>query len=87
MKLPKLRKRRESFYIEIMINCRWSSVIRDAAKECEQWTAQKILEAKANKLADDLTELCHCIWNKESKAWLSLARAWRKSNLKKKIKF
>ena len=53
MKLPKPRKRGEAFYIEIMINGKRSSATRDTAKECEQWAAQKMLEAKANQLAED----------------------------------
>lgn len=53
MKLLKPRKRGEAFYIEIMINGKCSSATRDTAKECEQWAAQKALEPKANKFAED----------------------------------
>lgn len=53
MKIPKPRKRGESYYIEIMINGKRSSATRDTAKECEQWAAQKLLESKANQLAED----------------------------------
>ena len=53
MKIPKPRKRGEAYYIEIMINGKRSSATRDTARECEQWAAQKLLEAKANKLAED----------------------------------
>lgn len=53
MKIPKPRKRGEAYYIEIMIDGKRSSATRDTARECEQWAAQKILEAKANKLAED----------------------------------
>lgn len=53
MKIPKPRKRGEAYYIEIMIDGKRSSATRDTAKECEQWAAQKLLEAKANKLAED----------------------------------
>lgn len=53
MKIPKPRKRGEAFYIEIMINGKRSSATRDTSKECEQWAAQKILEARANQLAED----------------------------------
>lgn len=54
MKIPKPRKRGEAYYIEIMINGKRSSATRDTAKECEQWAAQKMLEARANQLAEDL---------------------------------
>ena len=53
MKIPKPRRRGEAYYIEIMINGKRSSATRDTQKECEQWAAQKLLEAKANKLAED----------------------------------
>lgn len=53
MKIPKPRQRGEAFYIEIMINGKRSSATRDTAKECEQWAAQKMLEARANQLAED----------------------------------
>lgn len=53
MKIPKPRKRGEAYYIEIMINGKRSSATRDTIKECEQWAAQKMLEAKANQLAED----------------------------------
>ncbi|WP_317033364.1 hypothetical protein [Acinetobacter sp. SAAs474] len=46
MKILKPRKRGEAYYIEIMINGKRSSATRDTAKECEQWAAQKLLEAK-----------------------------------------
>ena len=47
MKLPKPRKRGDAYQIEIMINGKRKSATRDTAKECEQWAAQKLLEAKA----------------------------------------
>ena len=53
MKLPKPIKRGESYQIKIMIDGKRISATRDTAKECEQWAAQKLLEAKANKLAED----------------------------------
>jgi hypothetical protein len=36
------------------------SATRDTVKECEQWAAQKLLEAKANKLAEDQGIKQHC---------------------------
>lgn len=30
---------------------------------------------------DDLTELCRRIWSKESKAWVTLAKAWNKIDI------
>ena len=30
---------------------------------------------------NDLTELCRRIWSKESKAWLTLAKAWKKIDI------
>ena len=50
MKLPKPRKRGSSYMIEIMIDGKRSSCTRDTAKECEQWAAQRLLEAKAKKV-------------------------------------
>ncbi|ENU16387.1 hypothetical protein PFCIP103579_1525 [Prolinoborus fasciculus] len=55
MKLPKPRKRGSAYYIELMINGKRSSATRDTAKECEQGVAQKMLEAKVNQMAEDLS--------------------------------
>jgi len=54
MKMPKAVKRGESYRIKIMIAGKTYSVTKDTVKECEQWAAQKMLEAKANKLSEDL---------------------------------
>jgi hypothetical protein len=54
MKMPKAVKRGESYRIKIMIAGTTYSATRDTVKECEQWAAQKMLEAKANKLSEDL---------------------------------
>lgn len=51
--MPKPIKRGESYRIKIMIAGKTYSATRDTVKECEQWAAQKLLEAKANKLAED----------------------------------
>lgn len=53
MKIPKPVKRGESYRIKIMIAGKTYTATRDTAKECEQWAAQKLLEAKANQLAED----------------------------------
>lgn len=53
MKLPKPVKRGESYRIKIMIAGVTHTATRDTVKECEQWAAQKLLEAKANQLAVD----------------------------------
>ena len=88
MKIPKPRKRGEAFYIEIMINGKRSSATRDTSKECEQWAAQKILEARANQLAEDqgvkqhypFKTLFHKYYDEVGKkiTWLNLrqAAAW-----------
>lgn len=47
MKLPKPRKRGDSYRIEIMIDGKRLSATRDTIKECNQWASQKILEHKA----------------------------------------
>ncbi|PKD80210.1 tyrosine-type recombinase/integrase [Acinetobacter radioresistens] len=54
MKIPKPRKRGQSYFIEIMVKGKRHSATRDTEKECEQWAAQKILESKAKQAADDL---------------------------------
>lgn len=54
MKLPKPVKRGSSYRVKIMIDGKTYSATRDTAKECEQWAAQKVLEAKANKLEEDM---------------------------------
>lgn len=36
------------------------------------------LSEEADQQFDDLTELCRRIWAKESKAWVNLARVWKK---------
>ena len=51
--MPKAVKRGSVCYIELMINGKRHSATRETPKECEQWAAQKVLEAKANKLAED----------------------------------
>lgn len=50
MKLPKPRKRGESYQIEIMIAGKRYSATRDTAAECTKWASQKILEHKAGLL-------------------------------------
>lgn len=53
MKLPKPRKRGDSYRIELMIDGKRISATRDTAKECEQWAAERILEHKAqSKLSE-----------------------------------
>lgn len=49
MKLPKPIKRGESFQIKIMIDGKRYTATRDTERECEQWAARKLLEAKADK--------------------------------------
>lgn len=41
MKIPKARKRGESYCIELMFNGKRVSATRDTEKECEQWAALK----------------------------------------------
>jgi len=55
MKMPKAVKRGESYRIKIMIAGTTYSATRDTAKECEQGVAQKMLEAKVNQMAEDLS--------------------------------
>lgn len=50
MKLPKPRKRGNSYQIEIMLDGKRYSATRDTAKECEQWASQQLLEHKAGLL-------------------------------------
>lgn len=53
MKLPKPRKRGNSYRIELMLDGKRISATRDTAKECEQWASERILEHKARQgLAD-----------------------------------
>lgn len=47
MRLPKPRKRGDSYRIEIMLDGKRLSATRDTAKECTIWASQKILEHKA----------------------------------------
>ena len=49
MKLPKARKRGESYRIELMFNGKRISATRDTEKECEQWAMLKILELKTEQ--------------------------------------
>lgn len=46
MKLPKARKRGESYRIELMFEGKRISATRDTEKECEQWAMLKLLELK-----------------------------------------
>lgn len=50
MKLPKPRKRGNSYRIEIMLDGKRYSATRDTAKECTIWASQKLLEHKAGLL-------------------------------------
>lgn len=50
MRLPKPRKRGDSYRIEIMLDGKRLSATRDTAKECTIWASQKILEHKAGLL-------------------------------------
>ena len=36
---------------------------------------------EADQQFDDLTELCRRIWQRDSKAWITLAKAWNKINV------
>ena len=53
MKIPKPRKRGDSFRIELMFNGKRISATRDTEKECEQWAALKLLELKTGKSQED----------------------------------
>ena len=53
MKLPKARKRGESYRIELMFNGKRISATRDTEKECEQWTALKLLELKTGQAQEE----------------------------------
>lgn len=75
MKLPKPRKRGDSYRIEIMIDGERLSATRDTIKECQQWASHKILEHKAglvqnNKSTHSMTfgELLDYYYNKVGKA-------------------
>ncbi|QXW27169.1 site-specific integrase [Acinetobacter johnsonii] len=52
MKLPKARKRGESYRIELMFNGKRISATRDTEKECEQWAMLKLLELKTEQGKD-----------------------------------
>lgn len=52
MKLPKARKRGDSYRIELMHNGKRISATRDTEKECEDWAMLKLLELKTQKDAD-----------------------------------
>lgn len=47
MKLPKPRKRGDTYTITLTYQCKRYYCTRDTAKECEQWAALKLLELKA----------------------------------------
>lgn len=49
MKLPKARKRGDSYRIELMHNGKRISATRDTEKECEDWAMLKLLELKTQK--------------------------------------
>lgn len=53
MRLPKPRKRGDSYRIEIMLDGKRLSATRDTAKECTIWASQKILEYKAGLIQSD----------------------------------
>lgn len=53
MKLPKARKRGESYRIELMFNGKRISATRDTEKECEQWAALKLLELKTGQAQEE----------------------------------
>ena len=46
MKIPKARRRGESYRIELMFNGKRISATRDTEKECQQWAMLKLLEFK-----------------------------------------
>src|SRR5690606_5070061 len=39
------------------------------------------VSSEVDQQFNDLTELCRRIWSKESKAWLTLAKAWNKIDI------
>lgn len=53
MKIPKPRKRGNSYRIELMFNGKRISATRDTEKECEQWAALKLLELKTGKAQEE----------------------------------
>lgn len=53
MKIPKPRKRGDSFRIELMYEGKRISATRDTEKECEQWAALKLLEFKTGKAQEE----------------------------------
>lgn len=52
MRLPKARKRGESYRIELMFNGKRISATRDTEKECEEWAMIKLLELKTQSNED-----------------------------------
>lgn len=57
MKIPKARKRGESYRIELMHQGKRISATRDTEKECEDWAMLKLLELKTQKNdGDDKTK-------------------------------
>ncbi|MCB8769554.1 tyrosine-type recombinase/integrase [Acinetobacter soli] len=53
MKIPKPRKRGDSYRIELMFEGKRISATRDTEKECEQWAALKLLELKTGKALEE----------------------------------
>lgn len=56
MKIPKARKRGDSFRIELMYKGKRISATRDTEKECEQWAMLKLLELKTEQANGDIDE-------------------------------
>lgn len=56
MKLPKARKRGDSYRIELMHNGKRISATRDTEKECEEWAMLKLLELKTRENDDVKTK-------------------------------
>lgn len=59
MKLPKARKRGETYRIELMFNGKRISATRDTEKECEQWAMLKLLELKTQQSKEANDEKPH----------------------------
>lgn len=61
MRLPKPRKRGNSYQIEIMLDGKRYSATRDTAAECTKWASQKMLEHKAGLLQADNSAKPHTL--------------------------
>lgn len=80
MKIPKARRRGESYRIELMFNGKRISATRDTEKECQQWAMLKLLEFKTEDKSAIKQEKSHYPFSALMKKYWEEVGQYKKSS-------